>query len=65
MALERILKIFFFLKPVTEYLFGKTKRKGERKGGKGTKVYYIVAICTMLFIAFFVTYVPRKKVQVT
>ena len=60
MALERILKIFFFLKPVTEYLFGKTNRNRERKGGKGTKVY-IVAICTMLFVAFFVTYVPKKK----
>ena len=67
-ALENIKNIFI-LKP--EYLFGNKylfteylfeKKKPERKGGKRAKVY-TVAICTVLFVAFFVT-CAKKKVKV-
>lgn len=59
MVLERILKIYF-LECITEHIFGKTNKKGERNRGKGTKVY-IAIIYTMLFVALFVT--CAKRVQ--
>lgn len=62
------IKNIFILKPeylfgnkylFTEYLFEK-KKKPERKGGKRAKVY-TVAICTVLFVAFFVTCAKKKS----
>lgn len=46
MAVERILKIYI-LECITEYIFGKTNKKGERNRGEGTKVY-IAVICSFI-----------------
>lgn len=70
MALERILKIYI-LECITEYIFGKTNKKGERNRGEGTKVY-IAVICSFICNMYkkaqelrgtnFIIFIYRKQV---